>query len=122
MARVTGVPTQVEERHSYLPLVESLRSCTIQQVQGSPPAGIADDVVYVGVNEYAELEACRYPCESSGGARSSGDNSEDSDDHSSRSSSDSEGSIVGLNGDPATLPPALGEVYARRRCVLPGGR
>lgn len=29
MARVTDVPTQAEERDSYLPLVESLRSCTI---------------------------------------------------------------------------------------------
>lgn len=118
MGHVTGVPAQVEERDSHPPLVESMRSCTIQQVQGSPPSGTADDMGYVGVNEYAELEACHYPCESCGGASHADDDSENSDEHSSRSSMDtaSDGSsdcecsdcteslddmgIFGLNGDP----------------------
>lgn len=118
IGRVTGGPAQAEERDFHFPLVESMRSCTIRQAQSPPPAEVTEDVARVGVNEYAELEACRYPCEVCGGACRADDDSEHSDERSSRSSMDtaSDGSgdcdcsdcteslddmgIFGLNGDP----------------------
>ncbi|EIW54171.1 uncharacterized protein TRAVEDRAFT_51894 [Trametes versicolor FP-101664 SS1] len=118
MARVTGVPAQAGERDSHPPLVESMRSCTIRQAQSPRSAAGAEGKGYVEANEYAELEACHYPCESCGGACHADDDSENSDEHSSRSSMDtaSDGSgdcdcsdcteslddmgIFGLNGDP----------------------
>lgn len=116
--RVAGAPAQAGERDSQPPLVESMRSCTIRQAQSSSPAVETEKVAFVGADEYAESEACRYPCEVCGGSCRADDGSECSDEHSSRSSMDTapEGSgdcdcsdcteslddmgIFGLNGDP----------------------
>ncbi|KAL1937885.1 hypothetical protein VTO73DRAFT_12778 [Trametes versicolor] len=116
--RPSDSAAQAEERDSRPPLVESMRSCTIQRAQSPPPAVEAETVAYVGADEYAELQACRYPCESCGGPCRTDGGSEDSDEDSSRSSMDTASDkssdcacsdcteplddmgIFGLNGDP----------------------